>query len=435
MTKRRALITIIFFSLIALLGLVIPQVDLTSRVTESYSITTCPGPVNGARGTALLPARSIGVRELERRNAEFNRSPLGTRSLSSGALLVAGDPRSTIALHTKARSWTSATTCNSGASISWFVGGTANVSSQGKLVLVNSGLSNATVEVTSFSEKGPQQPNPLTVRALSEREVRIDSFDPGAQRLVLRVEVLSGRVTTFLTDERVRGLSNIGGDFVTPIPKADRELVIPGLANSYGSASAVSHTLRIMSTTNSDATFAVEFISASGVFVPVGFGEIDLNAREVLDLPLPTAELGKKPFALKLEASAPIVAGIFTEVRKGAVSDFMWIPAVSSFEQVSFNLYGLEPVITFVGEQIDVRIKYQLRTGKSGEATLTGAEIRNWKVPAESRLIEIENRSGTRAGMSWLTSDGVAYLPVAPASTLESAPRPIADISVIQSRT
>lgn len=435
MSKRRALITIIAFALVALLGLVIPQVDSTSRVTESYSITTCPGPVNGARGTALLPTRSIGVRELERKNSEFNRSPLGTRSLSTGALVVSGDPRSTIALQTKERKWTSATTCNSGASISWFVGGTANVSSQGKLVLVNSGLSNATVEVTSFSENGPQQPTQLTIRALSEREVRIDSFNPGAQRLVLRVEVLSGRVTTFLTDERVRGLSNIGGDFVTPIAKADRELVIAGLANSYGSGSTVSHTLRVMSTTNSDASVSVEYISASGVFVPVGFDEINLNAREVIDIPLPTAELGKKPFALKLEGSAPIVAGVFTEVRKGAVSDFIWIPAVSSFEKLSFNLYGLAPIITFVGEQVDVRIKYRLRTGKSGEATLTGPEIRNWKVPSDSRLIEIENRSGAKAGMSWLTSDGVAYLPVAPASTLESAPRPIADISVIQSRT
>jgi hypothetical protein len=113
----------------------------------------------------------------------------------------------------------------------------------------------------------------------------------------------------------------------------------------------------------------------------------------------------------------------------------MWSTPSPSFESASFNIYGLEPSITIVGEQIRVRIQWRNRDGENFSESITGEEILNWKVPANARLISISNLSGARAGMSWLTSDGVTHLPISSAATLESAARPRADISVIQSRT
>lgn len=435
MKKRRGLFAVAIFITTALVSLVLPQVRTELEITQSYSATTCPGPVNGARGTALLPARNVGVRELERKSSNFSRSPLGTRSLSNGALVIQGDPRSTITLQSKARKWTSAITCSGGESTTYFVGGNANVSSQGKLVLVNSGLSDATVEVSSFSENGEQQPISFSVRALTERVVKIDTLDPGAARLILRVNVVNGRVTSFLTDERVRGLANNGGDYISPIYEATKEILVPGIPASFGRTSKVTHTLRIMTTGNSDATASVEVISSNGIFVPVGFGEIELSPRQVVDLPMDDVDFGRKPFALKITGSELIVAGVFTEVRSGSVSDFLWSSGATDFERASINLYGLEPIITFVGERIEIDIEWRSRTGKKNSASLSGSEILNWKVPRDSRLLTISNKSGVRAGMSWITSDGVAYLPIVTSSTLESAPRPISDIQVIQSRT
>ncbi|NDH38062.1 MAG: hypothetical protein EBX77_02030, partial [Actinobacteria bacterium] len=100
----------------------------------------------------------------------------------------------------------------------------------------------------------------------------------------------------------------------------------------------------------------------------------------------------------------------------------------------------LEPSITFLGDEIRARIQWRSRDGKSFTENLSGEEILNWRVPANTRLITISNLSGsnlsgTRAGMSWLTSDGVAHIPIESAATLESAARPRADISVIQPRT
>lgn len=433
--EERAAVALLLFVLIAHIAFLLPQVGKSETVTENYVATICPGPSNGARGTALLPARSIGVRELARSNENFSRSPLGTRSLSSGALVVSGDPRNTIELQTKSGKWTAATNCLAGESTSWFVGGTASVSSQGRLIMINSGLSDAIVEVTPFSESGPGAPTNITIKALTERSVKIDTLNPGAQRLVLRVEIVSGRVTSYLLDERVRGLNNIGADFVAPASRPSNELIIAGLPAKFGSNSQIRYTLRLMTTDEVTATAAVEVISPSGVYVPVGLGEIELSSREVVDISLDEIEVGTKPFALKLSGSAPLVAAVFTEVRTGSVSDFMWSSATSSFEEVTLNLYGLEPVITFVGDQIEINLSWRTRTGKQANASISGSEIANWRIPPDTRLLTITNRSGASAGLSWITADGVAYLPLKMASSLEVAPRPIADIAVIQPRS
>ncbi len=435
MKETRASFALLFFIIAAHIAYFLPQVSIESEVSQSYSVTTCPEAVNGSRSTALLPTRQVGVRELARANASFNKPKSGTPTLSSGAIIVEGDPRNSWVIQTKATRWTSAATCISGATTSWFVGGTANVTSQGKLVLINGGLSDAVAEVATYSEDGPSVPRSITVKALTEREIRIDSLLPGANRLVVKVKVISGRVTSFLIDERARGLDNIGGDFVAPITTPSTELVIAGVPAKFGSSSSITRVLRLMSTDEVDTNVSVEVISRAGIYVPVELGNIEINAGEVVDIPIQNLDLGKGNFGLKIMATSAIVASLLSEVKSGSVSDFMWSAPSTSFENASFNIYGLEPSITFLGDQIRARIQWRSRDGKSFSENLSGEEILNWRVPANTRLITISNISGARAGMSWLTSDGVTHLPIESAATLESAARPRADISVIQPRT
>jgi hypothetical protein len=190
-----------------------------------------------------------------------------------------------------------------------------------------------------------------------------------------------------------------------------------------------------MSTDDVDTNVSVEVLSREGVYVPVELGNIEINAGEVVDVPLQNLDLGKGNFGLKLTATTSIVAALFSEVKSGSISDFMWSAPSPAFENASFNIYGLEPSITFVGDVIRARIQWRSRDGKSFTENLSGEEILNWRIPANTRLITISNLSGARAGMSWLTSDGVTHLPIESAATLESAARPRADISVIQPRT
>ena len=434
MKETRASFALLIFIIIAHIAHLLPQSSSNSVVTQSYPATACPAGVSGAKATALLASKNIEIRNINQPNAELKKNGAGSYPLSRGAILVAGNAANTNVIMTRSGKWTSAATCTISPSINWFVGGTANVTSQSKLILINSGLSDALIDLTAYSESGASQSLPVTVKASSEKVVRIDSLSPGSERIVLKVETRSGRVTSYLLDERVRGLSNIGADFVPATSEASRELVIAGLNVKLGSSSSIKHTLRLMSVGEVDASASVEIISPDGVYVPVGFGEISLNAREVTDIDLSGVDFGSKAFALKISATEEIVASVLSEVKSGSVSDFTWSAPSQSFNSVTFNIYGLEPVISFVGERVILSIVWRDRQGKSNSELIRGDEIVNWRVPPNARLLTISSASPVVAAMSWISGDGVARLGIAPSTSLESATKPVADIAVIQPR-
>ena len=434
MKETRASFALLIFIIIAHIAHLLPQSSSNSVVTQSYPATACPAGVSGAKATALLATKNIEIRNINQPSAELKKNGSGSYPLNRGAILVAGNPANTNVIMTRSGKWSSAATCTISGPINWFVGGTANVTSQSKLIMINSGLSDALIDLTAYSESGASQSLPVTVKASSEKVVRIDSLSPGSERIVLKVETRSGRITSYLLDERVRGLSNIGGDFVPAISEAGKELVIAGLAVKLGSSSSIKHTLRLMSVGEVDASASVEIISPDGVYVPVEIGEISLNAREVTDIDLSSVDFGSKAFALKVSATEEIVASVLSEVKSGSVSDFSWSAPSQSFNTVSFNIYGLEPVISFVGERVILSIVWRDRQGKSNSELIRGDEIVNWRVPPNARLLTISSATPVVAAMSWISGDGVARLGIAPSTNLESATKPIADIAVIQPR-
>ena len=434
MKETRASFALLIFIIIAHIAHLLPQSSSTSIVTQSYPATACPAGVSGAQETALLASKNIEIRNINQPNVELKKNGSGSYPLNRGAILVAGNVANTNVIMTRSGKWTSAATCTISGPVNWFVGGTANVTSQSKLILINSGLSDALIDLTAYSESGSSQSLPVTVRASSEKVVRIDSLSPGSERIVLKVETRSGRVTSYLLDERVRGLSNIGADFVPAISEASRELVIAGLSVKLGSNSSIKHTLRLMSVGEVDASASVEIISPDGVYVPVEIGEISLNAREVTDIDLSGVDFGSKTFALKINATNEIVASVLSEVKSGSISDFTWSAPSRSFSTVNFNIYGLEPVMSFVGERIILSISWRDRQGRGNSELIRGDEIVNWRVPPNARLLTINSTNRVVAAMSWKSGDGVARLGIAPSTNLESATKPVADIAVIQPR-
>ena len=434
MKETRASFALLIFIIIAHIAHLLPQSSSTSIVTQSYPATACPAGVSGAQETALLASKNIEIRNINQPNVELKKNGSGSYPLNRGAILVAGNVANTNVIMTRSGKWTSAATCTISGPVNWFVGGTANVTSQSKLILINSGLSDALIDLTAYSESGSSQSLPVTVRASSEKVVRIDSLSPGSERIVLKVETRSGRVTSYLLDERVRGLSNIGADFVPAISEAGRELVIAGLSVKLGSSSSIKHTLRLMSVGEVDASASVEIISPDGVYVPVEIGEISLNAREVTDIDLSGVDFGSKTFALKINATNEIVASVLSEVKSGSISDFTWSAPSRSFNTVNFNIYGLEPVMSFVGERIILSISWRDRQGRGNSELIRGDEIVNWRVPPNARLLTINSTNPVVAAMSWKSGDGVARLGIAPSTNLESATKPVADIAVIQPR-
>lgn len=432
--ESRAAISLLIFIIIVHIGYLLPQSSKSIEVRQNYAPTVCPDGVSGARATALLPSKSLTTRPLEKPNYKFIKSSSGSLTLNRGAIIVTGDLRNSVGLQTRAGKWTTATTCAVGKKTTWFVGGTSSVTSRGKLVLLNSGLSDASVSVTAYSENGPLPSVTYSVKPASEKNINLDTLDPGAKRLAIKVDVLSGRITPFLLDERVKGLNNLGGDFVNALTMPSETLYIAGISPSFGKNSKVAHTLRLMTTAKVDASVSVEIISPTGVYVPIELSEIALNSQEVKDVSLTGIDFGKKTFALKITSTAPIVASVRTEVKTGRVSDFMWITPSEIFGELKYNLYGLEPKITFVGERVLVDVEWKDSRGKTYKKRLSGQSILTWKTPANMRAMTITNRTPARGGMSWMTADGVAYLPLVQGSQIESATRPYIDIAVIQPR-
>jgi hypothetical protein len=430
--QSRASIVLLLFIIAAHIAYFLPQNNQITQVTQSYPATACPGPISDAKSTALLPNKSLGIRDVASAKSQFRKNNVGSYSVTRGAVLVEGNSSNTLMLQSRAGKWTAATICTISDPVVWFVGGTANVTSQSKLILVNSGLSDAVVDLTSYSENGPTREVPVTVKSSSEKIIRIDSLDPGSTNIIVKVKTRSGRVTAYLLDERVRGLDNVGADFVTPIKDSANEVVISAIPMKFGSGSTVKHRLRLMTTGKVDTTVSVEVISPEGVFIPIGFGSIPLRSQEVKDVDLSGVDLGGKTFALKITSAEPVIAGVFTEVRKGSISDFMWSSGSQPFGTVSFNVYGLEPNFTFVGERIQIELSWRTNNGKNGSKTLIGEEIVNWTAPSNLRLVTITNRSGAVGSLTWITSDGVTHLPLSPSTNLESATKPIADAKVIQ---
>ena len=427
----RASLALLIFIITAHIAYLLPQSSSITEVTQSYPSTACPGSIGDAKATALLPSKSIEVRDVARPQSLQKKNGLGSYSLNRGAILVEGNAANTFALQSRVGKWTAATICTVSDPTTWFVGGTANVTSQSKLVLVNSGLSDAILDVTSFSENGPSQSLPVSVKSSSEKIIRVDALNPGSERVVIKVETRSGRVTAFLLDERVRGLTNVGGDFVAPAGTPTKDILIPALPIKVGSSGSVIHRVRIMTTGKIDATASIEVVSPDGVFIPVGFGNLKLTSQVVRDIDLSEVDLGSKTFALKISASEPIVAGVFTEVKSGPISDYMWSSAATRFGSVTMNLYGLEPIMSFAADRIQIDVSWRDNRGKSDSKTLIGEEIVNWRVPANTRVITIINRSGAVGSMTWSTRDGVTHLPISSSTNLESATKPIPDIAVI----
>ena len=435
MKDTRASFALLIFIIMAHIAFFLPDSSDSLEISKSYSVTTCPGPINDAKLTALIPSKSIGVRGLAKKTSGFTELSVGNPNNLKSAIVIAGNPDDAIAIQSKPSRWTSAAICGSGSANSWFVGGTADVTSRGKLVLVNSGLSDATVEVSVFNESGGRNPESITVKALSEKIIRVDSLDPGSASLVINVKTIGGRVTSYLLDERVKGLNNIGGDFVTPISEPNNIQIIPGLFAKYGESGRLKHTLRIMSIEESESAAAAEIISSDGVFIPVALSDIRLKPKQVIDIPLEGLDLGRANFGLKVQSEGKIVASVFTELSSGNISDFSWSSSAAELEEIGFNLYGLEPFLTIVGDEIDATVEIKTREGKEITKNLSGQEIVNWKIPSNSRLVKVVNRTASSAALSWVSSDGITSLPLNRAAALESAARPIADIAVIQSRS
>jgi hypothetical protein len=350
------------------------------------------------------------------------------------SLLVSSELTTPVVWQSRAGRWGGAALCIGPVASQWFVGASADVTTRGRLVVINSGLSDSIVDIQAFSENGKQQLQTINVKAKNYSVIPVDTFAPGDKALALLVEPQSGRVNSFMIDEQGQGLRNLGGDLVNSTNIASKSLVIPAIPTQKpvrGQTNTQGHVIRVLAPGQVDADLTVEVLSANGVFIPVGLNSRLIAAGRVTEFKL-EPEVSSEAFAVRITATEPIVAAVKSRISASGKSDFVWSTPSPELNTLTMAITGLSPLIVFAGDQINVSINLTLVNGKTVTKSVVGNDIATWRPPSSARSITITKvNKGIHAGAIVTSVNGIGYFPFAIGSELAKIEIPDSNIQVL----
>jgi hypothetical protein len=309
------------------------------------------------------------------------------------------------------------------------------VTSIGKILIVNSGLSNAIVDLQIWNEIGEQPTKPITLEANSYREFRLDSLAPGSREIVIRSLTRAGRVTSYLIDERGKGLKALGGDLVNFAPKARKEIYIPAIPHTVRKVGTeeveLKHSLRLLVPGELDARVTVKVISTDGSFIPAGFENKVVKSGSVINLAL-NPNLPSSKFGLHISSDQALVASVYSPTFAQEKADFIWSTSAPELSPISVAISGLAPHLVFIGGSISLDIEMVLDKGKRKVVEVRGDEISTVKIPDGVRSIKFSKVGKGIYGAGLIsTKSGYGYFPLAPGSVLTKSSVPLANIGVL----
>jgi hypothetical protein len=417
----------------ATLGLsnLMPAAVTQSDVSENYPPVVCPATPSGESSAISVPSTQTGSRVLGKKTTILKPTRTLRLMQSSSPTILDTKNMTSPVWQIKRGVWAGATICSAPSISQWFIGGAADVTSKGKLILINSGLSEAIIDVEVWSESGVRPPKVVTLKANSSLVQSLDSLDPGAKRIALHIAPRSGRVNAFLVDERGRGLKSLGGDMVNAAPDPSKEIVIPAIPHMKRLGKPLGHTLRIIAPGDVDARISAELISTKGSFVPVGFDDRVIKAGIVTEIAL-NPQLVPTTFALRITSDRPIVASVYSSTFAASKSDFVWSTSTVEMKEYSLAVSGLAPTLVFSGENVSVSISVLYTNKKEKRFTVTGDGIASFKVPENARTVNFTKVSDkTYGGALISTQSGFGYFPLTPGSELTRVLLPSANIRVL----
>ena len=428
--KRPLLIVVAVIATLALSNLT--SVSVTqSNFSENYPPVVCPATPSGESSAISVPSTQTGSRVLGKKSIIFKPTRTLRLMQSSGPTILETKNMTSPVWQIKKGVWAGATICSAPSTSQWFVGGAADITSKGKLILINSGLSEAIIDVEIWSEAGIRPPKVVTLKANSSVVQTLDSLDPGAKRIALHVVPRSGRVNAFLVDERGRGLKSLGGDMVNTSPDPTKVIVIPAIPHMKRSGKALGHTLRVIAPGDVDARISVELISTKGSFVPFGFADRAIKAGIVTEIPL-NPQVVPTIFALRISSDRPIVASVYSSTFAQAKTDFVWSTSTAEMTEYSLAVSGLAPTLVFSGDKVSISISILYTNKKEKKITVTGEGIATFRVPDNARTINFTKVSDKTVGGALIsTQSGYGYFPLVPGSELTRVLLPSANIRVL----
>lgn len=399
--------------------------------SESYPPVICPATPPGQTSAISLPSTQTSFRILGKSSNIFK--PARTLRFQQGSSPTILDTRNMTSpvWQIKRGVWAGATICSAPSISRWFVGGNADVSSKGKLFLINSGLSEAIVDVGVWSEAGIRPPRVITLKANSSIVQTLASLDPGSKSLAIHVSPRSGRVNAFMIDERGRGLRALGGDVVNATTAPSNVIVIPAIPQIARSGNTLGHRLRLLAPGDLPAQISVELISPQGSFIPFGFDERTIQAGIVTELDL-KPKLSPGTFALRISSDIPVVASVYSSTFSLGKSDFVWSTATDPMGEYSLAVSGLTPLLSFTGDNIAISLTVRFTNKKEKTYKIEGDAIATFRVPDNARTVVFNKVSGeTHGGALIATQSGYGFFPLNPGSQLTRVLLPSPNIRVL----
>ena len=406
------------------------------KVISTYPATVCPAVGNKVPSVASLTNSKIQRRLINGISKTLNAGKKSLIALNNDALLVEGNPGT--ALTFVNNGWKSVVPCSVSNGEQWFAGGSGALTSKSFLYIVNSGFSDSSVELQIYTPNGLIEPKTVVITQNSTKKISVDTLVPGEDKIVIGVKTLSGRVSSYLLDERKKGLKSLGADFVAPVANANRKVTIAGISGLVGKQisnnNSVAHTLRLLIPGTIDANIDVTINSNDGNFIPEGLAQFNIKNQRVLDIPLTFAPVNQ-PFSLIIDSDQPVLASVLSEFTFGKSKEIAWATGADELSKWSVNFSGSKPVLSFSGNKINVQIFATTINGKKIDKKITGTDFLVWKAPSGLNRLQITaNGKGIAGGVIFFPevgSIGSSYIPMNNGANLETASEPISDASVI----
>lgn len=427
MKLRRFLIVALALGLLIATSNTLSSSISRQQFSMSYPSVVCPATLNGLASQVSLGSRSTKIHRVGSTSAKFVKAKVLRLPIANDPLLVDAQGTTPIVWQSRSGSWAGGTICSDPAASQWFVGGSADITARGKLILVNSGLSESITDVFIWSGASPATTKVVSVKANSFESIGLDSLAPGESSLVIRVVSRSGRLNAFVVDERGKGLRTLGGDLVSPGLAPSKQIYIPAIPLQPKVKNAPAQQLRLLAPGDADANVSVEIISGDGRFTPVGFDDITVKKGQVMNFPL-SPTVSSSVYGLHITSDEPIVAGAFANVGR----DFVWSSSVPPLTPFAMAMTGLAPLMVFVGNEINVEVNLTVVGGKKSRKVIRGTDIAFWRVPNNARnLTFVRVSPNTYASSLQASANGFGSIPLIAGSVLTKSAIPTANIRVL----
>ena len=422
MKFRRLIYLVSVFAVATLIGNLLQADGDSRKYSENYPELVCPN-IGGAQTQVSLTSSKKLVRFLPAK--KFNFAPAKTNRLltNTSSVVVDGEGTSSMAWISKSGVWAGGVNCLAPQEVQFFVGATADVTSKAKLVVINAGLSSSIVDVIIFSESSSFKKT-ITVAKNQITSLNLVSLAPGAKSVALEVIPRTGRVTSYLVDERGRGLRVLGGDIVNSQSNLNKNLWIPGIAHSSKNKS---HVLRVLNPGAAATLITVEVRSSDGRYIPVGLDNRKISGGKVADISF-DFDGKQSSFGVRITSDQVIAASVFSRVG----ADFVWSSASTPGVTGTWAVTGLDPNVQFIGNEIEAELSVLMPRKKIISKRIVGTDYLTYKLPSGAIGVRIDRISRDTASALLVSSQsGIGYLPLVNGSELTRSTVPTANIGVL----